>query len=64
MYRPVPVEFRNCDPPRDVQASTNTTIAAGQSPAANIASSRSTTVGSKAERASHMSICPVNPWMT
>ncbi len=54
----------NCEPPREVHASTNTRIASGQARAANIASRRSTNVGSNAERESHMSICPVKPWIT
>ncbi len=45
------VELRNCEPPSEVHASTNTTIASGHSPAANIASMRSTIVGSNARRA-------------
>ena len=51
-------EFRNCEPPSEVQASTNTTMASGQSPAANISSIRSTMVGSNAERPTHMSTWP------
>ena len=39
-------------------------IASGQSPAANIASSRSIIVGSKGVRFSHMSSCPVKPMIT
>ncbi len=58
------LELRNCDPPREVQASTSTTIAGGHSPAPNIASSRSTSVDSNAERPSHMSSWPVKPWIT
>ena len=52
-------ELRNCEPPSEVQASMNTTIASGQSPAANMASMRSTPVGSNAApRAGHMSAWP------
>jgi hypothetical protein len=40
-YCPVPGESRYCEPPYLVHASTNTTIAGGTSPAANIASSNS-----------------------
>ena len=58
------VEFRNCEPPKRVQASTNTMIASGHSLAAYIASRRSIIVGSNAWRASHMSSWPVKPWMT
>ena len=54
----------NCEPPREVQASTNTTIASGHARAANIASTRSIMFGSNAERAVHMSSWPVNPWIT
>ena len=52
-------ELRNCEPPREVQASTKTTIAGGQSPPAKSASTRSIEVGSKALRPSHMSSWPV-----
>ncbi len=55
----MPVEFRNCEPPKDVQASTKTTIASGHSPAANIASRRSIIVGSNGWRENHMSSWPV-----
>src|SRR5437016_5951658 len=64
MYRPVLEEFKNCEPPRDVQQSTNTTIPSGQSPCENIASRRSIIVGSNGVRLSHMSAWPVNPWIT
>ena len=64
MYWPVLEEFKNCEPPREVQQSTNTTIPSGQSPCENIASRRSIIVGSNAVRPSHMSTCPVNPWIT
>ena len=50
LVRPVELEFRYCEPPREVHASTITTIAGGQSPRANISSRRSTNVGSNAER--------------
>ena len=53
----------NCDPPRDVHASTNTRSASGQARAENIASTRSIIVGSNAARDSHMSTWPVYPWM-
>ena len=54
----------NCDPPRVVQQSTNTTIASGQARDVNIASSRSIMFGSSGECDSHMSSWPVNPWIT
>ena len=60
----MPVELRNCEPPKDVHASTKTTIASGQSPPANSASRRSIIVGSNAWRVNHMSSWPVKPWIT
>ena len=59
MYGPVLVESRNCEPPKDVHASTSTTIASAQPPLAKRWSSRSRKVGSKATRFAHMSSCPV-----
>jgi hypothetical protein len=55
----VPVELRNCEPPKLVQASTKTTIASGQEPEANSASKASITVGWNALRVNHMSSWPV-----
>ena len=55
----MPVEFRNCEPPNDVHASTNTMIASGHSPLANSASMRSIMFGSNGWRENHMSSWPV-----
>jgi len=55
------VEFRNWDPPREVQASTNTITAGADSPLAIMESRRSTVVRPSESGASHSSIRPPKP---